>query len=544
MPLADPIVALLQCPSCGAPLVSGIAEFTCRGESCGARYAVVDGVPLLISDRRSTIPPGQFISGGAGVAARQSGTPSVHDRVRALTPSITRDEKRSTILRRLVTLLGAIESHRPAMILAIGAPAQAATVRSILAGGGAEVVHVGVTPGTNTPDVLCDFGRLPFRNAAFDAVVVQGALHRTLQIAQAVDEVLRVLRADGLIYAEEPFMEPVQDGPYDFFRFSHLGLRGLFLGCEEIDSGTVNGVGTALASSWRHYLWSLPRSRRTGFLLATIGSFTSFFWKYLDKRLEKRPRAVDAAASVFFFGQHGAGSLSVSELVAGYRGAAAQSQRQRATTRPANEVFTEWAAADRDITMQNNHTAAVDEMLAAAFAALGNAQGYTAIDAGCGNGWIVRRLRRSVECLAATGVDGSAGMIAKARALDPLGRYMIADLLTWQPPESVDLVVSMEVLYYLDDPVALLRRIATTWLKPGGHAVFGIDHYQENEPSLRWPTGIGVRMTTWPEARWLSALEEAGFTRVRTWRAAARAGEAGTLAMLVKVPCLGANSSR
>jgi SAM-dependent methyltransferase len=378
----------------------------------------------------------------------------------------------------------------------------------------------------------------------FDAVVVQGALHRTLQIAEAVDEVLRVLRAEGFIYVEEPFMEPVQDGPYDFFRFSHLGLRGLFLGCEELDSGVVNGVGTALASSWRHFLWSLPRSRRAGFLLATVGSFTSFFWKYLDKRLEKRPRAVDAAASVFFFGRRGASPLSVAELVAGYRGAAAWSERQPGAARSASEVFTEWAATDRDITMQNNHAAAVDEMLAAAIAALGNAEGYTAIDAGCGNGWIVRRLSSSIGCLSATGVDGSAGMIAKARALDPLGRYVIADLSTWLPPERVDLVVSMEVLYYLDDPVALLRRIATTWLKPGGYAVFGIDHYQENELSLRWPTGIGVRMTTWPEARWLSALEEAGFTRVRTWRAAAHPGEAGTLAMLVKAPGSGTNSSR
>ena len=61
-------------------------------------------------------------------------------------------------------------------------------------------------------------------------------------------------------------------------------------------------------------------------------------------------------------------------------------------------------------------------------------------------------------------------MIVKARALDPLGRYLIVDLLTWQPPERVDLVVSMEVLYYLDDPVVLLRRIATTWLKPGNNS--------------------------------------------------------------------------
>ena len=202
--------------------------------------------------------------------------------------------------------------------------------------------------------------------------------------------------------------------------------------------------------------------------------------------------------------------------------------------RPATDVFSDWAATARDAGMQLHHAAAVEEMLAAVYAVLEAADGFAAIDAGCGNGWTVRRLRESRGCRAATGVDGSAGMIAKARALDPQGDYVLADLSIWSPPEPVDLVVSMEVIYYLEDPVVLLRRIASSWLRPGGCAVFGIDHYVENEPSLGWPADLHVHMTTWTEARWQSALEEAGFMLVRAWRAAAKPGEAGTLAMLAK----------
>jgi trans-aconitate methyltransferase len=204
--------------------------------------------------------------------------------------------------------------------------------------------------------------------------------------------------------------------------------------------------------------------------------------------------------------------------------------------RPATDVFSEWAETDRDLGMERHHAAAVDELLAAAFAAMNHQTDWTAIDAGCGNGWIVRRLRDTPGCRAATGVDGSAGMIQKAHAIDPAGDYVLADLMTWQPPQRVDLVVSMEVLYYFDDPIALLKRIATIWLKPGGHAVFGIDHYRENTPSLTWPDDVGVRMTTWSQTDWLAALEAAGFTPTRNWRAAAAEGEAGTLAMLVKTP--------
>lgn len=208
----------------------------------------------------------------------------------------------------------------------------------------------------------------------------------------------------------------------------------------------------------------------------------------------------------------------------------------RAPGHAAGEVFTRWAAAGRDEGMQHHHTPAVEEMLTAAFAALGGPSAFTAIDAGCGNGWTVRRLRAALGCRAVTGVDVSAGMIKKAQTLDPAGHYVLADLATWQPAERADLVVSMEVLYYLDDPAAFLRRVAAAWLKPGGVAVFGIDHYKENTPSLAWPAAVGVHMTTWPEARWIATLAEAGFTILRSWRAAARAGEAGTLVMLARTP--------
>jgi trans-aconitate methyltransferase len=183
--------------------------------------------------------------------------------------------------------------------------------------------------------------------------------------------------------------------------------------------------------------------------------------------------------------------------------------------------------------MESHHTPAVAEMLAEAARVIGPGREFSAVDAGCGNGWIVRRLRGLPGCVDACGVDGAEGMIEKARTVDPGGNYVLADLMSWQPAAPVDLVVSMEVLYYMDDPRALLRKIAADWLKPGGYGVFGIDHYRENESSLSWPHDLHVHMATWTEPQWMAALDDAGFTRVRTWRAAAAPGEPGTLAMLV-----------
>jgi hypothetical protein len=121
-----------------------------------------------------------------------------------------------------------------------------------------------------------------------------------------------------------------------------------------------------------------------GFVLATIASYTSFFWKYLDAVIGSRARAIDGAAAVYFLGRRSAIVLSEQELVAGYRGAARGGVPAIPRERRASDVFTEWAATDRDVGMEEGHAAAVDEMLAAALAALGPERTYTTVDAGCG----------------------------------------------------------------------------------------------------------------------------------------------------------------
>jgi SAM-dependent methyltransferase len=202
--------------------------------------------------------------------------------------------------------------------------------------------------------------------------------------------------------------------------------------------------------------------------------------------------------------------------------------------RAATDVFSEWAGAGRDEGMERGHAPAVSEMLAfglAQTAELGRS--FRAIDVGCGNGWVVRQLQSMPFCTVAEGVDGAAGMIDKARSIDPEGLYHHAMLPNWRPDGRVDLLVSMEVLYYLEDPAAMLREFRTAWLNPAGWAVVGIDHYREHEASLTWPEDVGVQMTTLSEDEWLRAWTSAGFTNITTWRAA---GDPGTLVIAGQAP--------
>lgn len=194
------------------------------------------------------------------------------------------------------------------------------------------------------------------------------------------------------------------------------------------------------------------------------------------------------------------------------------------------ELFNNWALAGKDMGMEEGHGPSVAAMLDFAMrkrVELGTP--FSFIDAGCGNGWVVRRIQEHPLCEYAQGVDGSRDMIEKALRLDPKGNYVKSDLIEWVPEMKVDLVHSMEVFYYFPDPVELIERVMDYWLKPGGRLIMGIDHYQENKPSLDWAEEYGTTFTTLSESEWKAGFVCAGFSQVKTWRVGKKENWAGTL---------------
>ena len=191
--------------------------------------------------------------------------------------------------------------------------------------------------------------------------------------------------------------------------------------------------------------------------------------------------------------------------------------------RTATDVFSEWADIGKDAGMEKGHSPAVAEILNAAFDEMVESiHGFTAIDAGCGNGWVVRLLSSKGDCQSVIGVDGAESMISRAREIDPIGTYIHADLQSWSPKNPVDLVHSMEVLYYLDDIPGFLELVYNKWMIEGGIFAFGIDHYLENEACHGWSEKVGTKMAMYSESEWFEMVEAAGFENVQMFRAASR----------------------
>ena len=191
------------------------------------------------------------------------------------------------------------------------------------------------------------------------------------------------------------------------------------------------------------------------------------------------------------------------------------------------DVFSEWAKNGKDEGMERHHYQSVMNMINFASSKLSK---YSFIDAGCGNGWVIRKVAEDPKCSKAIGVDGSKNMIDKAKRLDVKNKYYCADLLTWVPNEKADIIHSMEVFYYFENPGNLIKHINNNWIKIGGRLIMGIDFYIENKTSHSWQKECGISiMKLYSEIEWKKFFKNAGLSKVESWRHGESKDWGGTL---------------
>jgi len=197
------------------------------------------------------------------------------------------------------------------------------------------------------------------------------------------------------------------------------------------------------------------------------------------------------------------------------------------TEKKATEVFSQWVLNGKDEGMEKNHSNAVNVMLDELVGS--QTSQFSIIDAGCGNGWVVREIINHPLCSKAIGVDGSKEMIDKARSLDSRGTYFYSDLMDWSPKEKVNFVHSMEVLYYFRQPEKLVMHILDNWLIEGGTFIMGMDHYKENLNSHSWPTDLNTYMNLMSIKEWIKLFKDCGVSQIVSFQTNKSQNFPGTL---------------
>lgn len=308
--------ALIVCPRCRSRVEFRTGEVQCRAEHCGQCFPVVNGVPVLIDDSRSVFDSSDFLDPSQTWQKpfRNRWTRYAH----ALTPPVHSDLASSRMLSQLAADCGTSTAESPARILVVGVGPKANSLPELRCEG-IDLLKTDLSHGPDV-DVICDAHHLPLDDGSMDAVVVMNVLEHVLDPWDCVQEIHRVLRAGGYVYAQTPFVQQVHGGAFDYTRFTPLGHRWLFRDFDELESGIQSGPGMALARSTIYWGRSLTNSRFGQRAWLIIASWLTFWLRLIDGYMAKRPAGFDAAAEVYFYGSKSPWRLSPRELISNFRG--------------------------------------------------------------------------------------------------------------------------------------------------------------------------------------------------------------------------------
>lgn len=74
-------------------------------------------------------------------------------------------------------------------------------------------------------DVFASADEMPFENETFDSVLCTNVLEHVPNMEKAFSEISRVLKKEGYLIISVPFLYPVHESPYDFYRYTIYGIK-------------------------------------------------------------------------------------------------------------------------------------------------------------------------------------------------------------------------------------------------------------------------------------------------------------------------------
>ncbi len=306
---------LLVCPRCRCRLEVRRTECRCTDPGCALVYPIRQRVPVLFNESNSLFTIAGVLRGeDRPFVARRSPLRKV---LSHYAPTLSRNVSAASNYHTFAREV--LKGAKTPSVLVIGSRVLGAGMEALAGYPALRIIESDVELGPR-PAVLFDAHDIPFEDETFDGVIAQAVLEHVADPARCASEIKRVLKPQGVVYAETPFMQQVHEGAYDFTRFTHLGHRRLFRDFEEIESGVACGPAMALAWSWQYFLASFPRTRRGRSLAQAAARITAFPLKYLDRYLAQRPGAYDAASGFYFIGRRSADRLTDRQLVSLYRG--------------------------------------------------------------------------------------------------------------------------------------------------------------------------------------------------------------------------------
>lgn len=311
--LGPDTLAAMRCPSCHDHVVLHDGRLKCI--SCDAAFPIVHGVPVVLNESNSVFRAEEYLSGEEQHMTEPA--PSLKARIRALIPKPSLNLKGPANYARYAQLIVG-QCARP-RVLVLGGRILGQGMEPLAGNPDIQLVETDVCFGPRT-SLICDAHDVPFADASFDGVIIQAVLEHVCDPFRVVEEIHRVLKPGGLVYAETPFIQQVHARAWDFTRFTELGHRRLFRKFEQIDRGACCGTGMALAWSWQYFLLSFTSIKPLRTLLRVFAELSSFWLTWLDRFTIDTSGTQDAASGYYFLGRRSESVLSDRDLIGQFRG--------------------------------------------------------------------------------------------------------------------------------------------------------------------------------------------------------------------------------
>lgn len=290
------------CPRCGTSL-NWTDESVASCSTCAVTYGSVGRWPVLVDESRSLLDVSQL--------RLNDGASSLERRARR------QDRRLPTYLKQVRAnvrrFVGALEpSDR---VLVVGGGEDAHELGRLYDELALTIVGFDLYTSELT-QFVADAHQIPLEDGSIDAVVVQAVLEHVLQPDVVVSEIHRVLKPNGIVYAETAFLQAVHEGPFDFARFTELGHRWLFRAFTEIEAGPIGGPGLQTVWAADYLLRGIFRSRRAGLRARRLVMALNGVDRFIPVAYRS-----DAAPAVYFMGRRSEKELDRRFLVDRYRGA-------------------------------------------------------------------------------------------------------------------------------------------------------------------------------------------------------------------------------
>lgn len=311
----DETIPLLRCPSTLCELIwdrSNPGRISVKApdkkqDQLALSYRVINGVPILIDFEDSIMNDN---TDAASPVVRRTYAPAS-----AFLRRLTKSPQDVTGMNIDIFVERLKRTNDSPVVLVVGGGIVGNGVKRIYDDVAIKVIAFDVYASEKV-QFVADAHKIPLATGTIDGVIVQAVLEHVLCPGEVVDEILRVLRNNGLVYAETPFLQHVHEGPFDFTRFTNSGHRYLFKDFEELRAGFIGGPGTQLLWSIDYFVRGVCRSRSAG----KLAKLALFWLRYFDLIIPT-PYSIDAASGFYFLGKKGQTPFSKKSVVNYYHGA-------------------------------------------------------------------------------------------------------------------------------------------------------------------------------------------------------------------------------